>query len=168
MGFSPRFLRVANPCTNARNRVVTGGWGRWRTGRDSGVRGPVISGHLGGEGGPASRSAKNPEAKIQKLGLLEIAKVDFKYWDSRESLQRFQILGIGIRVYGTLTSTFSNIPIPVQAFRHTPTPPTPHGSTHAHGTPYTRRYASVHACYHPCLWHTRTTFSNIRGTPTLL
>ena len=44
-----------------------------------------------GGGGPASRTAKNPEAAIQKLGLLEMPKVDFKYWDSCEPLPRFQI-----------------------------------------------------------------------------
>lgn len=51
-------------------------------------------GPLWGGGGPASRTAKNPEATIQKLGLLEIPKVDFKYWDSCEPFPRFQIFPI--------------------------------------------------------------------------
>jgi len=51
-------------------------------------------GPLWGGWGPASRTAKNPEATIQKLGLLEIPKVDFKYWDSCEPFSRFQIFPI--------------------------------------------------------------------------
>jgi hypothetical protein len=63
----------------------------------------------GGRGGPASTCRAIPKAQIQKLGLLEIRKVDFKYWDSYEPFPRFQIFVYGIRFWRTLTSTFSNI-----------------------------------------------------------
>ena len=111
-------------------------------------------GPLWGGGGPASRTAKNPEATIQKLGLLEMPKVDFKYWDSCESLPRFQIFPIRNSLLANFTfhlfkyssaharraATRAAPPVPPSAPPHTGQPrqrrvapsPIPIGNTHAH------------------------------------
>jgi hypothetical protein len=111
-------------------------------------------GPLWGGGGPASRTAKNPEATIQKLGLLEMPKIDFKYWDSCEPFPRFQIFPIRNSLLANFTfhlfkyssaharraATRAAPPVPPSAPLHTAQPrttarspvPHPYREPHAH------------------------------------
>lgn len=103
-------------------------------GTDSaGSRGPVISGGGPVGGGPASPTRRIPKGKIQKLGLLEIPKVDFKYWDSYEPLPRFQIFK-GL-LYGSHAPTPISTHQPPQA-RHKPATARRSPSVYPRPTPF--------------------------------